>query len=403
MKKSLIVSGLLFSSMILGSVATPAVVQAADDNTVTESATTSDSTKTGQISNNVTFKDPDNKTLVTMTMYGKVGENLTVPQGSDALKGYYFNGAVPVFQADGSSYSVTVTKAGNYDNVATLNVSYYAGDKTNIVGTEQVSGPKNTVKKLSSIPSGYKLANAADVNVNLGKETTNSVSIEVIRPVANTIIFKTAENQQVGTTTVSGEKVGDSVAMTDAQIPANYTVTNKNVTLQADGNTQIVTATKADASGITSYKTVGTTGEFGARIYRQDGTLIKGRGLGSKTAWSIDKKLVLNGVTYYRVATNEFVKAADVTLSGVEDGSNTDNNGSETTVTTPTDAVKADRAVVTTTSDDPTYLYKGNGQKISNRALLPHSAWQTSKMATINGVKMYKVATDEWVPATDIK
>lgn len=404
MKKSLIVSGLLFSSMILGTVATPAVVQASDDTATTE-ATTSDSTTTttGQVLNNVTFKDPDGNALVTLKMYGKVGQSLTVPSYT-ALTNYYFNGSVPVFQTDGSSYDVTVTKASDMDNVATLNVSYYLGDKTNVVGTETVTGPYNTVKTLGNVPANYKLVDSADAYVKLAKGT-NSVSIEVRQPVANVVIFKTADNVQVGSTTVSGAKVGDAVALTDGQIPANYTVADKNVTLQADGNTQIITATKTDASGLTSYKAVGTTGKLGALIYTQDGKVITGRGLGASTAWQIDKKLVLNGVTYYRVATNEFVKAADVTLSNTQDGSNTTdtNNEGSTTVTTPKDAVKADRAVVTTTSDDPTYLYQGNGQMIKNRALLPHSAWQTSKMGTINGVKMYKVATDEWVPASDIK
>ncbi|WP_334329391.1 SLAP domain-containing protein [Companilactobacillus sp. HBUAS59699] len=403
MKKSLIVSGLLFSSIILGSVATPAVVQASDDTATTETTTSDSTTTTGQVLNTVTFKDPDGKELVTLKMYGKVGQSLTVPSSS-ALTNYYFNGSVPVFQADGSSYDVTVTKASDMDNVATLNVSYYLGDKTDVVGTETVTGPYNTVKALGNIPANYKLVNSTDANVKLEKGT-NSVSIEVRQPVANTVIFKTADYDQVGTATVSGAKVGDTVALTDGQIPANYTVADKNITLQADGNTQIVTATKADASGLTNYKAVGTTGKLGALIYTQDGKVITGRGLGASTAWQIDKKLVLNGVTYYRVATNEFVKEADVTLSNTQDESNTTNtdNAGSSTVTTPKDAVKADRTVVTTTSDDPTYLYKGNGEMIKNRALLPHSAWKTSKMGTINGVKMYKVATDEWVPASDIK
>lgn len=396
MKKSLIVSGLLFSGMILGSVATPAVVQAAD--AATTEATEKQSV--GQVSNNVTFKDTDGKKLVTMPMYGKVGDNLTVQQGSTALTGYYFNGTVPVFQADGSSYDVTVTKATDYDNVVTLSVNYYLGDKSNVVGTEQISGGKGVAAKLTTIPAGYTLVNASDANVKLPAQS-GLLNVQVRQPVANTVIFKTADESQVGTTTVSGAKVGDAVVLTDGQIPTGYTVANKNLTLQADGNTQIITVTRADNSGVTKYDGVATTGTLGARIYTQEGKMITGRALGANTAWRLDKKLVLDGVTYYRVATNEFVKAADVTVTGSDANTGSDNNGSG--VTTPSDAVKTDKAVVTTISDGPTFLYKGNGEKISNRALMPHSAWQTSKMGTINGVKMYKVATDEWVPASDIK
>jgi len=40
--------------------------------------------------------------------------------------------------------------------------------------------------------------------------------------------------------------------------------------------------------------------------------LIKNRSLASRTDWLADSIVYINGVEYYRVATNEFVKASDV-------------------------------------------------------------------------------------------
>ncbi|WP_164506027.1 SLAP domain-containing protein [Companilactobacillus insicii] len=44
---------------------------------------------------------------------------------------------------------------------------------------------------------------------------------------------------------------------------------------------------------------------------------------------------------------------------------------------------------------------KGQLNKI--RALASNTSWVTDKTAMINGVKMYRVATNEWVAASDIK
>jgi len=57
----------------------------------------------------------------------------------------------------------------------------------------------------------------------------------------------------------------------------------------------------------------------------------------------------------------------------------------------------------TVTTSHMAYLYKLNGKAVQNRALAGHTAWFTDRYATINGVKMYRVATDEWVQESDLK
>lgn len=99
--------------------------------------------------------------------------------------------------------------------------------------------------------------------------------------------------------------------------------------------------------------------------------------LSKASAWSVDRQMDINGVTYYRVATNEWVKKSD----GIEVFPN------KTTVNTNKQAS----------------LYTSTGKAVTNRALAKNTPWYTDRSATINGVKMYRVATDEWVAASDVQ
>ena len=113
-------------------------------------------------------------------------------------------------------------------------------------------------------------------------------------------------------------------------------------------------------------------------LFDKNGKQLRNRALAFNTGWKTDQKLVLNGVTYYRVGNNEYVKASDI----VE--------------------YEAINKVVNTTSGSAKYLYDINGKKSSLRALASGSAWFSDKVATINGEKMYRVATNEWVKASDV-
>jgi hypothetical protein len=87
---------------------------------------------------------------------------------------------------------------------------------------------------------------------------------------------------------------------------------------------------------------------------------------------------MLNGTTYYRVGNNEYVKANEI----IEYVSN--------------------EGVIQTKSESIKELFDINGKKNTARALAPETAWFTDRYATINGSKMYRVATNEWVKASDV-
>lgn len=115
-----------------------------------------------------------------------------------------------------------------------------------------------------------------------------------------------------------------------------------------------------------------------ARTFNSTVTLVDASGqpitrtLAANTAWRYSKIVTIKGVAYYQVATNEFLPV--------------DSSVAFTPVKTKTIIQTASKAL----------LY--NSQGVSLQASLPaQTKWQTDGCAMINGVKMYRVASDEWV------
>jgi len=112
-------------------------------------------------------------------------------------------------------------------------------------------------------------------------------------------------------------------------------------------------------------------------LYTEDGNIITNRALGGNTSWLADKLMDLDGSNYVRVATNEWARLAD----GLE--------------------INNQSGVITTKNDSA--LFTAAGNRITNRGLAKNTSWRTDMSATINGHKMYRVATNEWISATDLK
>lgn len=112
-------------------------------------------------------------------------------------------------------------------------------------------------------------------------------------------------------------------------------------------------------------------------LYDINGNHIKNRALSGNSSWYADKLMTLDSVQYVRVASGEWARLAD----GLE--------------ITPLSKV------ITTKNESA--LYTANGVSVKTRALSKNSSWVTDKAATINGVTMYRVATNEWVSVSDIK
>lgn len=95
------------------------------------------------------------------------------------------------------------------------------------------------------------------------------------------------------------------------------------------------------------------------------------------SVWKIDRKLTVDGTTYYRVAPNKWIKEND----GIEVFPN----------------------VTTITTSNQAKLYTSAGKQVTDRSLAPNTAWYSDRVGVINDKNMYRVATDEWVSFEDIK
>lgn len=145
----------------------------------------------------------------------------------------------------------------------------------------------------------------------------------------------------------------------------------------ATTGTLVLNQNKADAA------TVATTnsGSY-AHLYTDQGKLITNRALAPNTPWLVGKTATINGETMYQVATNEYLKASDSSLSG--DNANQQQNTNPGTVLTIVGPSQ--------------FLYNDTTNSLSNRALGSGSKWQVGKVITNSeGDRYYQVSTHEWV------
>ena len=375
MKKStsLLLSGILVSGMVLGTIVTPATVQASNNAAAVTEANT-------DVKNTVNYYDKAGASVTTdtNTVTGAEGAAITTVPKDYALA----DGEMAVFGADGETVGVEVTP------MISAKINFVDGNG-NLVKSENVNGGDGNLYTISTLPTSCTWPKDATKTITL--EAGKEYNVTVDQKVSNTVIFKTADDTEAGRTTVFGDKAGDKVTLTADQIPAGYTVNSNDLTLQSAGNTQIITVTK-NVEGITPFTATVRVGGAATTLYTVDGKAITSRLLGPNTDWKTANKLVLNGKAYYQVATTEWVPADKVTIIS-QTNDNTDTNST---------VQKADRKTVTTKNVAYTPLYDGNGKEVSNRGLGKNSAWATDQMQTINNVKYYRVATNEWMKASDI-
>jgi len=115
------------------------------------------------------------------------------------------------------------------------------------------------------------------------------------------------------------------------------------------------------------------------KLYTMDGQEITNRELYPGSDWFSDEVVTRDNVKYYRVATNELVKAQDA-------------------------LVYVDHAAtIVTKNGSPKSLSNEHSQSVSDRMLMSDTAWKTDRYAFFNGTKFYRVATNEWVNAEDVQ
>jgi len=181
---------------------------------------------------------------------------------------------------------------------------------------------------------------------------------------------------------------------TTYQSPTGTDTTNTDSTdnTSTDDSSATTNSSSNSNADIKVIKVANNSGSYVPLVAIQsDGSTstIKNRALGNDTSWQTDQTKSIDGVTYYRVATNEWVAANY--LAG-------NNSSSETDAATGTDVVKVDNGgssyveLMALQSD-------GSMTVVRNRALGNNTSWRTDQTKVVSGTTYYRVATNEWVAA----
>ncbi|MBA1434461.1 SLAP domain-containing protein [Bombilactobacillus bombi] len=122
-------------------------------------------------------------------------------------------------------------------------------------------------------------------------------------------------------------------------------------------------------------------------------TKISDRNLAYNSEWKIDQVAVIDGVTFYRVSTNEWVKAVQVIL--VDNSSILTGDVVVTTLATA--------KVIKVKNNNYVNLWRKTADNrhlelINDRSVTANSEWKTDQIAAINGMTFYRVSTNEWLP-----
>lgn len=119
----------------------------------------------------------------------------------------------------------------------------------------------------------------------------------------------------------------------------------------------------------------------------------------SEDSWAIEESPVKINVTnsYLHFIRKVVVDKVD-SGSGGNNSSNNNSNGNSNNIKPALIS-----GVVTTNNDKDFYtLYNDQNKQIDNHAIAKNITLKVDQVRTINGVKQYRVATDEWINASDV-
>lgn len=183
-----------------------------------------------------------------------------------------------------------------------------------------------------------------------------------------------------------------------SEVPDNYQLSNSTPTYRMDGTTLVLSFEVEAKETEEPQKPSGGSGSISiptnpstdiseniavhpnlsqANLYDNNGNILDTK-LTSKATRHADQKKTINGITYYRIAANAWVKASDVYIYYDQ----------PTHVRTYLDSYKR--------------LVNSQEKKIKNRALHAGTDWYSDRYAYFNGDKYYRVSTNEWIKAEDV-
>ncbi|RHW52002.1 hypothetical protein DS831_01340 [Bombilactobacillus bombi] len=175
------------------------------------------------------------------------------------------------------------------------------------------------------------------------------------------------------------------------------TVTGEPVK-DADKKDKDVVTDKESISGVVTVKK--TVASSVAQLFDSKGRVIIDRALPTNSSWKTDYRVKMNGVTYYRVSTDEFVRAdhvdfLDNAAANISVG-NISGNIAKSYIDNIFKVTGVGLTALWRISDD------GQSMIVKEDRWLPQdSRWITDQKAVLNGVTFYRLSTNEWVKANN--
>lgn len=258
---------------------------------------------------------------------------------------------------------------------------------------------KKTNKFLVASAVAIMLAPAA-----LSSLPQNTVSAAAVGTVSTATPVYDANGKANGTTLPSGSQwqLGQQITLNgvahyqvgnNEYVPASV-ITNVTGAANSSDNTNTVDryiSDNPDAGKVATAKTI-------LHIVDAYGNET-GAVLASGSQWTIGSILHANKMTYYQVATNEFIPTTDVTVANASTTTNTNTNVDTSTNTTgmiTTDAQYGKTATMKYLSA----VFDNNGNK-TGLVLPANSQWRITNMLFVNGQAFYQIATNEWISDVD--
>ncbi|MQS76935.1 SLAP domain-containing protein [Companilactobacillus halodurans] len=146
------------------------------------------------------------------------------------------------------------------------------------------------------------------------------------------------------------------------------------------------TVSAADVSDI---GLVGTVNGSGVLVDDQ-GQTITSTFLPNNSSWKLGNSKQINGITYYQVATNEWIAANSLNIS----------NQQAQTQSQTTDNTQVVDSGQVGTAKWSTSVVNSQGQAISGVTIPTGSSWTIGNTTEINGVSYVQIATDEYVQSS---
>lgn len=134
-----------------------------------------------------------------------------------------------------------------------------------------------------------------------------------------------------------------------------------------------------------------------AQLYDPNGNVIIDRALPARTSWITGKKRNINGVDYYQVSTEEYVKA-----SRVQYKVKTEKSINVGVITGYINYTNIPSNVFRVNAGGFTSLWRisndGKSMIVKPDRFVPYkSDWKTAKIAIVGGQTFYQVSTNEWI------